>query len=115
MPDQPTGLEQAAAFVRLIHDLCAWALDASPRPFDPAERGIYDQNRWAASRFGPHGQLIHPDRNEALTVAELVPELPVETSLNGETCEGDRQLEIGRADGLSAVCVDLVARTKVAA
>ncbi len=111
VPDQATSLAKTSAFVRLIHDLCAWALDAPPRPFDPAERGIYDQNRWAASRFGPHGKLIHPDRDEALSVSELLHELPVQTALDASSCEADRQLEIGRADGLRAVCADLVART----
>jgi gamma-glutamyl:cysteine ligase YbdK (ATP-grasp superfamily) len=100
----------------LLRDLCAWALDQPPRPFDPAERGIYDQNRWAASRFGPHGKLIHPDRAEALTVADLVKELPVGVrGLDPTTCEADRQLEVGRADGLRAVSADLAERTKVKA
>jgi carboxylate-amine ligase len=110
-PDQCTSLERTAAVVRLLHDLCAWALEAPPRDLDPAARGVYDQNRWAAARFGPHGKLIHPDRDEALTVPELLRELPVETQLDGLACEADRQLEIGRADGLQAVCADLVARS----
>jgi glutamate---cysteine ligase / carboxylate-amine ligase len=110
-PDQGTSLERTAAVVRLLHDLCAWALDAPPRDFDPAGRGIYDQNRWAASRFGPHGRLIHPDRAEALGVAELVRELPFATELDGAGCEADRQLEVGRADGLQAVCADLIRRS----
>jgi gamma-glutamyl:cysteine ligase YbdK (ATP-grasp superfamily) len=114
MPDQPTSLERTAAFVRLIRDLCAWAMEQPARAFDPGERGVYDQNRWAASRFGPHGKLVHPDRDEALTVAELVGELPVPTTLDGSTCEADRQLEVGRENGLRAVCADLVKRTKVA-
>jgi carboxylate-amine ligase len=114
MPDQPTSLERTAAFVHLIRDLCAWALEQPARAFEPGERGVYDQNRWAASRFGPHGKLVHPDRDEALTVAGLVRELPVATSLDGSSCEADRQLEIGRASGLRAVCTDLVERTKVA-
>ena len=114
VPDQPTALERTSAFVHLVHDLCAWALEAPPRPFDPGERGIYDQNRWAASRFGPHGKLVHPDRDEAVDVAELVPELPVATPLDGTTCEADRQLEVGRAEGLVAVCADLVERARVA-
>jgi glutamate---cysteine ligase / carboxylate-amine ligase len=114
-PDQPTALERTAAFVHLLHDLCAWALEAPPRPFDPAERGVYDQNRWAASRFGPHGQLIHPDRDEALAVEDLLGELPVETSLPGDWCEGDRQLEIGRTNGLQAVCAALVETSNVPA
>jgi glutamate---cysteine ligase / carboxylate-amine ligase len=109
-PDQPTSLERTAALVRLLHDLCAWALDAPARERDPAERGIYDQNRWAASRFGPHGRLIHPDRDEALTVPELLAKLPVTTALDGRSCEADRQLEIGRRDGLAAVGADLVER-----
>ena len=114
-PDQPTALERTAAFVRLVRDLCAWALDAPARPFDPAERGVYDQNRWAASRFGPHGQLIHPDRNEAWSVDDLLGELPVTTTLAADWCEADRQLEIGRANGLHAVCADLVDMSNVMA
>ncbi|HXY84623.1 MAG TPA: YbdK family carboxylate-amine ligase [Gaiellaceae bacterium] len=113
MPDQPTAVERTEALVRLLRELCAWALDAPPRPFDPAERGTYEQNRWAASRFGPHGKLIHPDRAEALSVPELLQELPVRAGeLDGRGCEADRQLEVGRADGLRAVCADLVARTQ---
>jgi glutamate---cysteine ligase / carboxylate-amine ligase len=111
-PDQPTSLERTRAFVRLLHELCAWALDAPPRPYDPGDRGIYEQNRWAASRFGPHGKLIHPDRAEALTVPQLLAELPVAAdAFDGESCEADRQLEVGRADGLRAVSADLVERS----
>ncbi|CAN5167622.1 carboxylate-amine ligase [soil metagenome] len=109
-PDQPTSFERTAAFVRLLFELCAWALDSPPRPFDPAERGVYEQNRWAASRFGPHGKLIHPDRDESVGVAELAVELPVPLhGLDPSTCEADRQLEVGRAQGLHAVCAQLVA------
>jgi carboxylate-amine ligase len=111
-PDQPTSAETAAEFVRLLRDLCEWALDAPPRPFDPAERGVYAQNRWAAARFGPHGKLIHPDRDEALTAAALVRDLPVAANgLNPESCEADRQLEIGRSQDLQAVCAELVERS----
>jgi carboxylate-amine ligase len=111
-PDQPTSLERTRAFVRLLHDLCAWALDAPARAFEPSERAVYQQNRWAASRFGPHGKLIHPDRAEALTVPELLAELPVDTGgFDGQSCEADRQLDVGRADGLRAVCADLVERS----
>jgi carboxylate-amine ligase len=113
-PDQPTSLERTAAFVQLLRDLCAWALDEPARPFDPAERGVYAQNRWAASRFGPHGKLIHPDRTEALTVPELLAELPVDVGrFDGSSCEADSQLELGRANGLHAVCADLVERSLV--
>ncbi|MFL6038248.1 MAG: YbdK family carboxylate-amine ligase [Gaiellaceae bacterium] len=111
-PDQPTALDRTRAFVRLLRDLCAWALDTPARRFDPSERGVYQQNRWAASRFGPHGKLIHPDRVEALTVPQLLQELPVDASgFDGRSCEADRQLEVGRMDGLRAVCADLVARS----
>jgi glutamate---cysteine ligase / carboxylate-amine ligase len=111
-PDQSTSLERTRAFVRLLHDLCAWALEAPARPFDPSERGIYEQNRWAASRFGTHGRLIHPDRAEAMSVAKLLRELPIEVAeFDGASCEADRQLEVGRAEGLRAVCADLVDRS----
>lgn len=114
-PDQPTAVDRTEALVQLVHDLCAWALDAPPPPFEPAERGVYDQNRWAASRFGPHGRLVHPFRDEALTVADLLDELPVTTSLAGDWCEADRQLEIGRTEGLQAVCAELVEASNVPA
>ncbi len=115
-PDQATSLERTSALTHLLRDLCEWALDAPARPFAPAERGVYDQNRWAASRFGPHGKLIHPDRDEALSVPELLQELPVvPRGFDGLACEADRQLEVGRADGLRAVCADLVERSKVRA
>lgn len=111
-PDQPTSLERTRAFVRLLHALCAWALDAPARAFEPSERGVYAQNRWAAARFGVHGKLIHPDRAEALTVPALLTELPVPADgFDGASSESDRQLEVGRADGLRAVCADLVERS----
>ena len=111
-PDQPTSLERTGAFARLLHALCSWALDAPARPFEPSERAVYQQNRWAASRFGPHGKLIHPDRAEALTVPQLLEELPFDVpDFDGRTCEGDRQLEVGRASGVGAVCADLVTRS----
>jgi len=40
-PDQATSVEHTAALVGLVHALCAWALEAPPRPFEPAERGVY--------------------------------------------------------------------------
>ena len=111
-PDQATSIECTGSLVTLVHALCAWAIESPPRPFDPGERGVYEQNRWAASRFGPHGQLIHPDRDEALAVAALARELPVPLhGLDPDACEADRQLEIGRAEGLTAVCADLVERS----
>jgi carboxylate-amine ligase len=111
-PDQATSVERAGDLVALVRALCEWAIDTPARPFEPGERGVYEQNRWAASRFGPHGKFVHPDRAEALTAAALARELPVPLrGLDPESCEADRQLEIGRADGLQAVCADLVTRS----
>jgi carboxylate-amine ligase len=125
MPDQPTSLALTGAFAALLQALCAAVLRAPPREHDPGSRGIYDQNRWAASRFGTAAQLIHPDRPEAVPVAELTEELlalvrPVADELGTAAlldeldparCEAERQLEIGRAGGLEAVCADLVERS----
>ena len=111
-PDQPTSAERSADFIRLIRDLCEWALSAAPRSFDPGERGVYEQNRWAASRFGPHGKLIHPDRNVAVSVAELANDLPVPLGrLDPTSCEADEQLAVGRERGLQALCAELVERS----
>src|SRR6478736_544562 len=104
-PDQPTVLEG--------------------EPPEPANRGDYAQNRWAALRFGPRAQLIHPDGSRLVPAEELFRELlafvgpalhelgteePVRV-LDPRTCEGDRQLEIGRSRGLEAVAADAVERT----
>ncbi len=94
-------------------------------PPEPANRGDYAQNRWAALRFGPRAQLIHPDGSRLVPAEELFRELlsfvgpalhelgteePVRV-LDPRTCEGDRQLEIGRSRGLEAVVADAVERT----
>lgn len=105
MPDQPTALGVSAAFIVLLRDLCAWALE-HPAPA-PADRGIYQQNRWAAARFGLQAQLIHDGR--LLSVHQLVEELPVAAAgLDATTSEADLQLAAG--DPRSA-CADIVART----
>jgi len=124
-PDQPTSLDLTVGFVALLQALCAHALAEPRRPPDPGSRVIYDQNRWAASRFGTRAELIHPDGDHAVAVPELAGELlelirPTARELGTEEllavidptgCEGDRQLEIGRRDGLEAVCRDIVERT----
>jgi carboxylate-amine ligase len=125
MPDQPTSLALTGAFVALLQALGATVLRRPARPADAAGRGLYDQNRWAAARFGPHGTLIHPDRAEAVAAAELGAELldlvaPAARELGSEAllqpleptlCEADLQLALGRAGGLRAVCADLVERS----
>jgi glutamate---cysteine ligase / carboxylate-amine ligase len=105
VPDQPTALAITAAFIGLLRELCAWALDHPATA--PADRGVYQQNRWAAARFGPEAQLIHEGR--LLSVPELVGELPVGAAgLDPTTCEAERQLAAG---GPRSACADIVART----
>jgi carboxylate-amine ligase len=65
MPDQPTDVRLSVAFTALLQALCATALDGG-LPLGDAQlgdrgRADYIQNRWAASRFGPAGELLHPD------------------------------------------------------
>ncbi|HZE29518.1 MAG TPA: YbdK family carboxylate-amine ligase [Gaiellaceae bacterium] len=122
-PDQPTSVERTAALVALLQALCVTIL-AGESPA-PANRGDYAQNRWAALRFGPRAQLIHPDGERLVGVEELTQELlelvePAARELGGAealaaldpgACEGDRQLEVGRARGLEAVVADVAERT----
>jgi len=122
-PDQPTSVELSLLFAALLQALCATVLDGPPS--GPANRGDYAQNRWAAFRFGPRAELIHPEGERLVAVPELAFELlelvgPAARSLgtaelleafDPERCEGDRQLEIGRVRGLEAVAADAAART----
>jgi carboxylate-amine ligase len=124
-PDQPTSLELTTAFVALLQALCAYALAETRRPPDPGSRVVYDQNRWAAARFGTEARLIHPDDGRAVEAPELARELleriapyacelgteELLAALHPSRCEGERQLEIGRREGLEAVCRDIVERT----
>jgi glutamate---cysteine ligase / carboxylate-amine ligase len=104
VPDQPTSLEVTAAMIRLLRDLCDWALK---HPTAAADRGVYQQNRWAAARFGPAAELIHD--GQRLSVPQLFERLPVDGGgLDPTTCEAERQLAAG---DLRAVCADIVART----
>jgi carboxylate-amine ligase len=105
MPDQPTALEVSAALIKLVRDLCGWALE-HPAP-EPADRGVFQQNRWAAARFGPEAKLIHD--GGLVGVPELVGRLPVEPpGLDPTTCEAERQLACGDP---RAACADIVDRT----
>jgi len=124
-PDQPTSVALTAGFVALFQALCAHILAEPRRVRDFGFRVVYDQNRWAASRFGPRATFIHPDNGRAVEVPELAAELferirPYARELGSEElleaisldrCEGDRLLEIGRRDGLPAACLDVVERT----
>jgi len=112
MPDQPTALERTAAFVELLRELVRVALREPPPPYEPGRRGDYQQNRWAALRFGMEAELIHPDGSRALPARDLAAELfeRLGAAPFGEP-EAARQLEVGRREGLAAVCADLVERT----
>ena len=124
-PDQPTSIALTAAFVALFQALCAYTLAEPRRVRDFGFRVVYDQNRWAASRFGPRATFIHPDDGDAVEGSELAAELldrvrPYARELGTEEllevialdrCEGDRLLEVGRAEGLEFACRDLVERT----
>jgi glutamate---cysteine ligase / carboxylate-amine ligase len=111
MADQPTSLEATAALAGLIH-----ALVVTSRDSGPADRGTYAENRWAASRFGRSANLIHPEDGDRLaTLPELLDELagrvgdavdPVR-----ELDQADKQLGLGRSEGLRPVCERLVALT----
>ena len=110
MPDQPTSLRVTAVLTAILQELCRTVLER-PRPaHDPAARGMYQQNRWAAARFGLGAELIHPDGERTARASELAAELAGDR-LDTSRTEADRQLEVGREHGLEAVCADLVERT----
>ena len=122
-PDQPTSVELTAAFAALLQALAVTVVEGPPPR--PAQRGDYAQNRWAALRFGPRAELIHPDGERLLPAPELAYELlaliqPAVAELGTvelirklqlTRCEGDRQLEVARAEGLESVVAEVAART----
>ena len=124
MPDQPTALERTGAFVALLQTMCAYF---SAGDGAAADRGVYQQNRWAALRFGGEAELLHPADDRTASVAELTHELLERVSATAEElgtaraiavferaeAEGLRQLEVGRANGLHAVSADVVERSVV--
>lgn len=125
MPDQPTEVRLSAAFAALLQALCATALEGSlPRDgllLGDRGRADYAQNRWAAARFGPRAQLVHPDGTCTVPASELGAELvglvrPAARALGGEDalerldpsrCEADLQSE----DSAQAVAAGLVERS----
>jgi glutamate---cysteine ligase / carboxylate-amine ligase len=96
MPDQPTDVARSGAFIALVRALAGWALEQPPRPADGGDRAVYDQNRWAASRFGPRAELIHPDRDgDAVAANVLYAELAERIDadpLDASVCEAEAQL-----------------------
>ncbi len=125
MPDQPTRLERSGAFTALLQALAVTALRWEPPAYDPPGRVVYQQNRWAALARGAAAELVHPRGDRLVGARELAAELvelvaPAARELSTEhviaplasaPTEGDDQLEVGRADGLEAVCARLVERT----
>jgi carboxylate-amine ligase len=114
MPDQPTRLDVTAALAALVRGLVSSA-QAGP----PADRGVYAQNRWAALRFGRRAELVHPDESRLAPVDELLGELAARAGLAGSELlaplerldQAAEQLELGRQEGVAAVCERLVALT----
>jgi carboxylate-amine ligase len=120
MPDQPTAPGRTVVFAALVQALAAASLERDSAP--PCDRGYYAQNRWAAARFGPQAELIHPDATRAARVPALWVELlellrPVARrlgtldlleSVDPTRCEGDLQLAAGSPEAAAA---QLVART----
>jgi carboxylate-amine ligase len=129
MPDQPTALERTGAFVALLQALCATVVDGPPPEPDPGSRALYQQNRWAASRFGPRAELIDAPGERLVTASELARELlelvdgaagrlgsrDLLAPLDPDSCEGELQLAVGREHGIHAVCGDLVERSLASA
>jgi glutamate---cysteine ligase / carboxylate-amine ligase len=125
MPDQPTSLGLTAAFAALVQALCENVLEREAPVHDPAARGLYQQNRWAAARFGLAAELFHPSGESVAKASELAAELIELVRPNAERLgaahlldgfdversEGERQLAVGHAEGLQAVCADLCERT----
>ena len=118
-PDQPTRVDVSVAFAALVQ-----ALVASAEPGPPADRGLYAQNRWAALRFGPQAELVHPDGSRLSTARDLMAELLERVGPEAERLGGApflaplerldqaaEQLAVGRRDGVRAVCEHLIADT----
>jgi hypothetical protein len=57
-----------------------------------------------------NAEFFHPEAERTARASELAAELAGDR-LDTTRTEADRQLEIGRANGLEAVCADLVERT----
>src|SRR5262249_55493037 len=99
MPDQPTSLVVTVAITATLRELGRRGLDRPPPEHDPAARGYYQQNRWAAARFGLSAELFHPDGGKTARASELAAALAGDRIETSRT-EADRQLEVGRTEGL---------------
>jgi carboxylate-amine ligase len=111
MPDQPTSSAVTESLVELVRALCAWALERPAPRADAGTRVVYDQNRFAASRFGARATFVHPERDAAVTVAELYAELAQRIGHGGfepSRSEADAQLAF---DDPHEAAADLAARS----
>jgi carboxylate-amine ligase len=124
--DQPTDVRLSTSFAALLQAMCATALEGglptNGALLGDAGRADYAQNRWAAARFGPRGDLLHPNGSAFIPAAELAEELleivrPAARELGGAEalaridphgCEADLQLQNDTALGTAA---DVVARS----
>jgi glutamate---cysteine ligase / carboxylate-amine ligase len=108
-PDQPTRLETTGVLAELLV-----AMAARLERDGPADRGLYEQNRWAALRFGRDAGLVHPDGSRLVSAPELLEELAARIGVEpvaGSLAQADEQLEAGRAEGLDSLCRRLVELT----
>jgi carboxylate-amine ligase len=117
VPDQPTDVGLSSAIAALVQAMCATALDDGLPEGGP--RADYVQNRWAAARFGPSANLIHPDGLSFPTATELAAELlervvPAAARLGGSEilaridparCEAEQQVAASTARGAAAALV----------
>ncbi len=125
MPDQPTAVAVTAAFVALLQALCVSVARGTAAAYDPPARALYQQNRWAALRAGLDAELMHPEADRLVPARELVSELiervrpvaeelgsePLLAGLDLDRTWAERQLEIGRRDGLEALTAWIVERS----
>jgi glutamate---cysteine ligase / carboxylate-amine ligase len=120
-PDQPTAVERTGAFVALLQALVATVLEQPPRVGTAESRADYVQNRWAAARFGPEADLIHPldpERTEkgwalgeellelVTPAAQRLGAAPVLAALDPRHCEADLQLAAGDPHAAAADIVE---------
>ncbi|HZO96261.1 MAG TPA: YbdK family carboxylate-amine ligase [Gaiellaceae bacterium] len=103
VPDQPTDVRRSAAIAAALQALAGRLLLAGEVAV--ADRGHYEQNRWAAARFGPAAELVVPGGGRLATAAELARE---GLGLDLDGSEAELQARFG--DPREAVA-DLVARS----
>jgi glutamate---cysteine ligase / carboxylate-amine ligase len=103
--DQPTRLQTTSEIATLLQAMAS-RLDRG----EPADRGLYAQNRWAALRFGRKAELVHPDGSRLVSVPDLGGELAarLDTDWSATTDQAGEQLELGRREGLDSLCRRLV-------